>query len=72
VLLALSKVDALDKATRAKKVRSLKAASGKTPMLVSAVAGEGVTEVLREAYAHVRRQAAEVAEVSQAPADWRP
>ncbi len=71
-LLALSKVDALDKAARAKKVRALKAASGKTPMLVSAVAGEGVTEVLRAAYAHVRSAAAAVVEQSQAPADWRP
>src|SRR5208282_3175750 len=56
-LLALSKVDALDKATRAKKARELKKASGVAPYLVSAVSREGVTEILRAAIARVRGDA---------------
>jgi GTPase len=66
-LLALSKVDALDKATRAKKARELKKASGVAPYLVSAVSREGVTEILRAAIARVRGDApAPVGE------DWKP
>jgi GTP-binding protein len=66
-ILALSKVDALDKPTRTQKARALKQAAGVAPMLVSAVSGEGVSEVLRASLAHVRRAA-----VVPAKDDWRP
>jgi GTP-binding protein len=61
-ILALNKVDALDEATRAAKAAELEAAAGVRPRLVSGVSGEGVRELLREAYAQVRRNKAEAAE----------
>jgi GTP-binding protein len=66
-LLALTKIDALDKATRLQKQRALKKAAKTTPMLVSAVSGEGVTQLLRAALTRIRGDA-------PAPADevWRP
>ncbi len=72
-LVALNKVDALDAATRAEKAAALAAATGETPFLVSGVSGEGVTALLRAAYARVRRGAPE-AERPAAGQDgaWRP
>ena len=69
-LVALSKADALDEKTRREKARALKAATKRAPFIVSAVSGEGMTELLRAAYATVRREEAE----ARAPAseDWRP
>jgi GTP-binding protein len=52
-LVALSKIDALDAETRAEKVAQLAAAIGRPPRLVSAVSGEGVTALLRAAFAVV-------------------
>jgi len=46
-VLALSQIDTLDADARKKKVAALKRAAGKAPMLLSAVSGEGVPEVLR-------------------------
>ena len=46
-IVALSQVDTLDAATRKKKVASLKRASGRAPILLSAVTREGVEETLR-------------------------
>jgi GTP-binding protein len=66
-ILALNKIDALDEATRREKAAALEAAAGAAPRLVSGVSGEGVTELLREAYALVRRNRAELA--GQEPAD---
>ena len=69
-LTALSKVDALTPEVRAAKAEALRAATGAAPALVSAVSGEGVTALLRAAFARVR--------AGQAPAraaaadDWRP
>jgi GTP-binding protein len=76
-LLALSKVDALDKDTRKAKSKALAKASGGKVWQVSGVSGEGVTELLREAYALVRarkgEEAADALEASgQAPEDWAP
>ena len=74
-LVALNKVDALDEATRAEKARALAAATGSEPCLVSGVSGEGVTALLRAAYAKVRRGApAEAAADEPEPEDggWRP
>jgi GTP-binding protein len=75
--LVLSKVDALDKETRKAKAKALAKASGEKVRQVSGVSGEGVTELLREAYALVRErkneEAADALEASgQAPEDWAP
>jgi GTPase len=75
--LVLSKVDALDAAARKAKARALAKASGEKVWQVSGVSGEGVTELLREAYALVRRrkgeEAADALEASgEAPEDWAP
>ena len=52
-ILALSQVDLLDEETRAERVAALGAEAGRAPMLLSAAANEGVTEVLRELMATV-------------------
>jgi GTP-binding protein len=70
-ILALNKVDSLDDEARREKAAELEAAAGVAPRLVSGVSGEGVTELLREAYALVRRNRAELAEQHQ-PADEAP
>ena len=75
-LLALNKVDALDPETRAAKAAELKAASGVEPFLVSGVSGEGVTVLLRAAFAEVRARRA-AANREQTVGDdsddvWRP
>src|SRR5690606_25939240 len=46
-IVALSQADTLDAETRKKKLASLKRAAGRTPLLLSAVSGEGVEEALR-------------------------
>jgi GTP-binding protein len=75
-LVALNKVDALDAKTRGRKLRALKKACGRTPFVVSGVSGEGVTELLRAAFAEVRaRRAAEHVEenAGEEPSEgWRP
>jgi GTPase len=76
-LLALSKVDALDAAARKAKAKALSKASGEKVWQVSGVSGEGVTELLREAYGLVRRrkgqEAVDALEAGgQAPEDWAP
>jgi GTP-binding protein len=68
-ILALNKVDALDEETRREKAEALQAVAGVAPRLVSGVSGEGVTELLRDAYALVRRNRAEAAEEVEAPDD---
>ena len=75
--LVLSKVDALDPETRKAKAKALAKASGAKVRQVSGVSGEGVTELLREAYALVReRKAEEAADALEAsgaaPEDWTP
>src|SRR3984957_1147859 len=71
-LIALNKVDALDKAARTKAARAVKKASGETPYLISGVSGEGVTDLLRAAYARVRLRDARIAEDEAAAGTWRP
>jgi GTP-binding protein len=74
-LVGLNKVDALDADTRADKARALAAATGSEPYLVSGVSGEGVTALLRAAYAQVRHgDAGAEPEANRAPGDgeWRP
>lgn len=68
---ALNKIDAIDEETRAERATALEAATGKKPFLVSGVSGEGVTELLRAAFAEVRRGRAEAAAENE-PVEWRP
>jgi GTPase len=68
-LVALSKVDALDEAARAGKAAELAAAIGAPPRLVSAVSREGVTALLRAAFAEVR---GEKVPETESEAGWRP
>ena len=75
--LVLSKVDALDDETRAAKKAELEAASGAKVREVSGVSGEGVTELLREAYALVRERKGEaiqeeIAQSGVEPESWAP
>jgi len=75
--LVLSKVDALDPDTRKAKAKALAKASGAKVRQVSGVSGEGVTELLREAYALVRQRKGEAAEEAAIaaqvePEAWRP
>jgi GTP-binding protein len=55
-ILALNKIDALDPDARKAAARALKKAAGKTPLLVSGVSGEGVTELLRAAFREVQKR----------------
>jgi len=70
-LVALNKIDALDKTARARVARVVRKASGKTPFLVSAVSGEGVRDLLRAAHAKVRPRDVPAAEGDAGEA-WRP
>jgi len=70
-LVVLSKVDALDADTRAEKAAQLAAAIGHAPQLVSAVSREGVTALLRAAFAQVLGGKTP-AEAPEAASDWQP
>jgi len=59
-ILALNKVDALTPEAREEKAAELQAVAGRRPMLVSGVSGEGVPELLRAAWAEVRKTRGEV------------
>ena len=59
-ILALNKIDALTPEVREEKAAELAAASGHLPMLVSGVSGEGVPELLRAAWAEVRKTRGEI------------
>jgi len=69
-LVALSKVDALDEATRRAKAQALEDVTGAPPFLVSGVSGEGVTSLLRAAFAKVRGDAE--TDLAARADDWRP
>jgi GTPase len=76
-IVALSKCDALDDAAIAEKTEQLKAAARKKPLVVSAVAGRGVKEVLgalaREIEKSRRAEPAEADHGEAAePEPWRP
>jgi GTP-binding protein len=71
-ILALNKADALTAEERKSKVAALKKAAKVTPRLISGVSGEGVTELLREAFALVRAGKIEEAALHAPPEDWRP
>jgi GTP-binding protein len=77
-LVALNKIDALDGETRKARAKELAKASGQKPMLISGVSGEGVKDLLRAAYAEVRKLKGEAPttedeeEVVETPGGWRP
>jgi GTP-binding protein len=73
-IIALNKIDALDESTVEMQREALAEASGSPIRLISAVSGQGVKEVLREAYGLVRARKAELAraERDEAGADWKP
>ena len=74
-ILALNKIDALDPAAVEAKAAELAAVAGVEPRRVSGVAGRGVRELLREAFAQVRRSRGEIAsedDDSTAVEGWRP
>ncbi|HZK99195.1 MAG TPA: GTPase ObgE, partial [Caulobacteraceae bacterium] len=69
-LVALNKIDALDADQRGAKSAALRAASGATPYLISAVSGEGVRALLRAAHDRIARREGQPA---RAPAGaWEP
>ncbi|MHB8285292.1 MAG: GTPase ObgE [Caulobacteraceae bacterium] len=70
-LVALNKVDALDPELRAAKLAELEEAVGRPCMLVSGVSGEGVTDLLRAAWARIRPAPADDAP-PEPQSDWRP
>lgn len=75
-ILVLNKIDAIDEETRAERAAELETASGRAPLLISGVSGEGVTALLRAAYAQVRaartQAAAEAVGTEAEPEAWRP
>jgi GTP-binding protein len=71
-ILAMTKVDALDPATRKSQAKKLAKAAGRQPLLVSAVSGEGVRELLLTAIVDIREARAVVAAESAPPEAWRP
>jgi GTP-binding protein len=71
-IIALNKIDALDESTVEMQREALAEASGAPVRLVSAVSGQGVKEILREAYGLVRARKAELARVERGEADWAP
>jgi GTP-binding protein len=77
-ILALNKIDALDEETIAARVAELEAISGGSVRRVSGVSGQGVTELLRESYALVRRRKAALRgeiddeETDGPTGDWTP
>ena len=71
-ILALNKIDALDAETRDASAAELSEAAGVKVRLVSGAAKQGVTELLREAYALVQQRKAEAAAEVAPPEDWAP
>ena len=70
-VVALSKVDALDEATRAERALALRGASGGDVILLSSASGEGVEEALRAIYGTVSSDKRQEAGAEPAPA-WQP
>src|ERR1700678_3674632 len=70
-LVALNKADAMNAAAIKRQMARLARAAKKSPLLLSGVSGEGVTEVLRALF-EVIEQARLGAQVEAEPAAWRP
>ena len=71
-IVALTKSDALDQDTREARFAELKKAARKTPFVLSAVAGDGVKDVLYALAREVGRVKADDDEEPAAPGPWRP
>lgn len=73
-ILALNKIDALTPEAREEKAAELEAVAGRRPMLVSGVSGEGVPELLRAAWAEVRKTRGALADESEVAqtTGWQP
>ena len=71
-ILALSKVDALDPDTLQMQKEALEAAAGRPVSLVSGVSGQGVRDLLREAWRQVLARRAEAKAAGETAEDWRP
>ncbi len=72
-IVALSKCDAVDEATLLERRDLLKKASRKTPLVLSAVSGQGVKEALYAIAREIARaNAAEEEDDAEAPGPWQP
>jgi GTP-binding protein len=73
-IVALSKIDALDAATRKDQMARLKRAAKQTPLALSAASGEGVQEALRALLAIISEARAEEIEATSPAEDegWKP
>ena len=71
-ILALSKVDALDADTLQMQKDVLEDAAGHPVSLVSGVSGQGVRDLLREAWRQVLARRAEAKTAGETAGDWRP
>jgi GTP-binding protein len=73
-IVALSKCDALDEATIAAKATELKAVARKKPLVLSAVSGQGVKEVLTALAREIgkSRAAEQSAAAGEQPKAWQP
>jgi GTPase len=71
-IVALSKADALSESETKQQMARLKRAAKRTPLLLSGVTGAGVADVLRALFAVIEEARHDAAEVTSAPADWRP
>lgn len=70
-IVALSQVDTLDPETRKAKIKALKKASGREPLLLSAVSREGIETTLRELARIIEQSRAEEADLEAAKAGAR-
>lgn len=70
-IVALNKIDALEKSVVSRRQKALETASGKAVFLISAVSGEGVTAVLHALAAEVAQQRKRLQEPERANA-WTP
>ena len=71
-IVALNKADALSPDDIKQQVARLKRAAKKTPLVMSAVSGEGVNEVLRALFKVIARARKGEAEPEVADAAWQP
>lgn len=72
-IVALSKADALDSETLASKFAELKKATRKTPLVLSAVSGQGIKEALYALIREIQRKDADEAiDNPDADTSWRP
>ena len=71
-IVALSKADALDAETLAAKAAELKKASRKTPLVLSAVSGQGVKEALYALTREIGKAETSEAEQDNPDEPWQP